>query len=245
MRKLLTIKFIGTNYHGWQVQKNALTVQEVLQNAMEQLFGTRPDVCGCSRTDSGVHAKMFCCHFDSPINIGNKGIILGLNRYLPNDISVADCVDVADDFHARYSVKCKTYEYKIDTSDIRCAFSSPFVYQYGREVDLNLAASFCEKIVGKHDFAAFCAAGSSVTDTVRTVFDAHIEVNGSIVTFVVSADGFLYNMVRILVGTMLSVCEGKISVEQIQNIITSKDRSLAGPTAMASGLALREVNYDI
>ena len=162
MRKLLTLNFIGTNYHGWQVQQNALTVQEVLQDAMQKLFCTRPDVCGCSRTDSGVHAKEYCCHFDAPINISNKGIVLGLNRYLPNDISVESCVDVPDDFHARYSVKSKTYEYNINTSDIRNAFSGPFVYQYGREVDIELAAAFCKEIVGKRDFSAFCAAGSSV-----------------------------------------------------------------------------------
>ncbi len=245
MRKLLTLNFIGTNYHGWQVQQNALTVQEVLQDAMQKLFCTRPDVCGCSRTDSGVHAKEYCCHFDSPINISNKGIVLGLNRYLPNDISVESCIDVADDFHARYSVKSKTYEYNINASDIRNAFSGPFVYQYGREVDISLAEAFCKVIIGKHDFSAFCAAGSSVSDTVRTVFDAHIEKNGNIVTFIITADGFLYNMVRILVGTMLAVCEGKISADTITQIIDKKDRSLAGPTAPANGLALKKVEYNI
>lgn len=243
-RKLLTLRYDGTAYHGWQVQKNAITVQQVLQDALEQLYTTRPDVCGCSRTDSGVHADMFCCHFDPPYDIPNEGIILGLNRYLPDDIGVYGCDDVADDFHARYSCKNKTYVYKISVSKYKNPFTLRYSYHYKKDIDLQKANEFCKNILGEHDFTAFSSADRTTEDTVRTVLSASVDKVGDTVKFKITANGFLYNMVRILAGTIIAVSEGKIAPDDAEKIINSKNRALAGATAPANGLTLLEVNYE-
>lgn len=242
-RKLLLLRYNGAAYHGWQVQNNGITVQQTVQDALEQLFGVRPNLTGCSRTDSGVHARMFCCHFDAPISIPNEGIICGLNRFLPNDISVYGCSDVADDFHARYSVKSKTYEYHIYTDKFRDPFYCDRSYYYGKKLSLDKCELFCKNIIGTHDFSAFCSSGSSVSNNVRTIYSASVREAGPITIFSVTADGFLYNMVRILVGTMLAVSEGRIDPESIPNIIASKERSNAGNTAPPDGLFLHNVEY--
>lgn len=244
LRKLLTLKYEGTAYHGWQVQNNAITVQQVLQDALQKLFEQRPDVCGCSRTDSGVHADMFCCHFDAPKNIPNEGIINGLNRYLPDDIGICDCIDVSDDFHARYSCKSKTYIYRFLVSKYKNPFLTRYSYHYKRDIDINKADEFCKAILGVHDFTAFSSADRTTEDTVRTIYDATVTRSGDIVEFKVTANGFLYNMVRIFAGTILAVSEGKIAPQDIDKIIQSKNRALAGITAPANGLTLHKVNYE-
>lgn len=242
-RKLLYLRFVGTNYHGWQVQNNALTVQEVLQNALESLYTVRPDVCGCSRTDTGVHANMYCCHFDAPSDIPNGNIIAGLNRFLPDDIAVYDCKDVPDNFHARYSVKSKTYTYRFYCAKSRNPFSFPFTYNYARKIDIEKANIFCKNICGTHDFEAFSASGRTTDDTVRTVYSACCKENGDVVEFSVTANGFLYNMVRILAGTLISVNEGKTDPNNLENIFLSHDRTLAGITVPPCGLTLEYVDY--
>ena len=242
-RKLLKLRYDGTDYHGWQVQNNAITVQETLQNAMEKLYGQRPDVCGCSRTDSGVHAEMFCCHFDEPAEIPNENVILGLNRYLPNDVAVYECIDVSDDFHARYSCVKKTYIYRFMISPYRNPFNYKYAYNYKREIDIEKAKDFCEEIIGTYDFSAFSSIDRTTDDTVRTIYSASVKREGEIVEFTITGNGFLYNMVRILAGTLISVSEGRISVNEIKKIIDSKDRTLAGATAPACGLTLARVDY--
>lgn len=243
MRKLLTIKYDGTNYHGWQVQSNAITVQEVLQNAFEKMFGERYPVSGCSRTDSGVHANMFCCHFDTEKSIGNYNIAIGLNTYLPSDIAVINCADVDSEFHARYSCKGKEYIYKIYNSKIRDPFLTAFSYQYYKPLNIELMNRAAKHFLGKHDFGGFCSIKSDVEDTVREIKSIDIKKDGELVTFSVTGDGFLYNMVRIIVGTLIFVSEGKISPDDIEDIILSKDRNRAGKTVPPHGLYLNRIFY--
>ena len=243
MRVLLKISYLGTNYHGWQVQPNGITVQETLQDALEKLYQTRPALTGCSRTDSGVHAKEFYCHFDTEKYIPENNIINALNTMLPNDISVLGCEFVEDDFHARYSSKGKEYIYQIYNAQT----PNPFLYEtswhINRKLDIIKMNKFANDLIGKHDFIAFSSSGRTVTDTVRTVEYCTVETNNDIITIKVRADGFLYNMVRIIVGTLVDVSDGKIDVNSAMEIIESKDRSLAGFTAPPKGLFLNRVFF--
>lgn len=243
-RHLLTIKYDGSNYCGWQVQPNAVSVQSTVQKALIDLTGEE-NLCvtGCSRTDSGVHANMFCLHFDSETTIPDNKIPFALNMRLPDDIVATNCNLVADDFHARYSSLGKTYIYKIHNS----AFLDPFKYKYylnvSRHIDEELLDKAAKCFVGTYDFKGFCSVGSSVVDTVRTVSDCSVKRIGDDVIISITANGFLYNMVRIIVGTLLEVNEGKITVDDLPEIIASGDREKAGPTAKPHGLYLEKVHY--
>lgn len=242
-RLLLTIKYDGTNYHGWQVQKNAITVQEVLQNAIEKVFLSRLDVKGCSRTDTGVHANMYCVSFDADTNIPNESIIRALNTYLPKDIAVVDCKEVDFDFHPRYSCKSKEYVYKLYNGKIRNPFLNNYAFQYRYPIDAEYLNDEAKAFIGKHDYCGFCSIKSDVEDTRRNVYSFDVWREGDMVYFKVCADGFLYNMVRIMVGTLLFVSEGKIKKGELSDVINSKDRKRAGKTAPPQGLYLNRVNY--
>lgn len=242
-RVMLKLRYDGGAYHGWQVQNNATSVQTVLQNAAEDVLGIRPNITGCSRTDAGVHANMFCCHIDIEKSISDDRLIAALNAHLPNDIAVFDCKTVDNDFHARYSAVGKNYVYKIYSSPYRNPFYEGYSLHVKNKLDVELMNEAAKKFVGKYDFLAFCSSGSSVKDTVRHVKSAEVRRNGDMVEFSVTSDGFLYNMVRIMVGTLLYVNEGKIKVDEIVDIIKSGDRSRAGKTASPSGLYLNEVYY--
>lgn len=243
MKVLLKISYLGTNYHGWQVQPNGITVQQVLQDALEELYQSRPGVTGCSRTDSGVHASEFYCHYDTDKYIFEDNIIAALNTKLPKDISVIGCKYVNDDFHARYSCKGKEYVYKIYNS----VTPDPFVYdrswQIGRRLNVEFMNEFALGLVGKHDFVAFSSSGRTVTDTVRTIYSCSVEKDGDMIIIKVSADGFLYNMVRIIVGTLVDVSDGKIDKGSALQIIESKQRERAGFTAPPQGLYLNKVIF--
>lgn len=244
MRNLLiTISYDGSAYHGWQVQKNAVTVQQVFQKAVEKLFREKKDIKGCSRTDSGVHANMYCVSLKTQKNIPCENIITGLNTYLPKDIAVTGCIEVADDFHARYSVKSKEYVYRIYNSQIRNPFLKNYALHYRYPIDAQYLNEEAQAFLGSHDFSGFCSAKSDVEDTVRTVYSFSVTRNGDEVIFSVEADGFLYNMVRIMVGTLLFVNEGKIKQGELAEVIKSKDRKRAGKTAPAHGLYLNNVKY--
>ena len=244
-RYLLTIKYDGTEFCGWQVQPNVISVQTTVQNALIDLFGKSDiNVTGCSRTDSGVHANMFCLHFDVDTAISCDKIPFALNVRLPDTIRAYNCIIVPDDFHARYSCCGKTYVYKIHNSAILDPFKYKYYLNVDRFIDVDLLNAACKYFIGTHDFAAFCSAGSSVSDTVRTVKSCFTERIGEDVFFSITADGFLYNMVRIIVGTLLDVNFGKISVDSIPDIILSRRRDLAGPTARPHGLYLDKVFYD-
>lgn len=244
MRNLLiTIKYDGSAYHGWQVQKNALTVQEVFQNAVEKVFPSRLDVKGCSRTDTGVHANMYCVSIKTDMDIAPYGIIMALNSNLPKDIAVVDCREVDDDFHPRYSCKSKEYIYKIYNGRIRNPFDADYALHYNRPIDAEYLNREAQAFVGKYDYSGFCSANSDVEDTVRDVKSFSVWREGNYVYFKVEADGFLYNMVRIMVGTLLFVNEGKIKEGELKDVILSKDRKRAGKTASPNGLYLNKINY--
>ncbi len=242
-RLLFTIRYDGGNYHGWQVQNNGVTVQKTVQNALESVIGTHVSVTGCSRTDSGVHANMFCFHTDIKCSIPINRFPAALNAHLPNDIAVISCKEVDDNFHARYSSVGKNYVYRIYDSDIRDPFFNGYAYHYKGKLNADLMNHAALHFIGEHDFAGFCSSGSSVEDTVRNVSECNVFRNGDIVTVNVSANGFLYNMVRIIVGTLIEVSEGKISPDDLTGIIASCDRNSAGRTAPACGLYLNEVFY--
>lgn len=244
MRNLLmTIQYDGSAYHGWQVQSNALTVQEVFQNAVEKVFRSRLDIKGCSRTDSGVHANMYCVSLKTDMNIDCLGVLRAMNTALPPDIAVIDCREVPSDFHPRYSCKSKEYVYKIYNGSIRNPFLQKYAFHYRYALDAELMDREAQAFLGKHDFSGFCSSRSDIEDTVRCVKNVSVKREGDMVLFTVEADGFLYNMVRIMVGTLLFVNEGKIKPGELKDVIESKDRSRAGKTAPPQGLYLNRVNY--
>ena len=240
---LLTISFDGTAYHGWQVQENAVTVQQTLQDAMEHICSKRDNVVGCSRTDAGVHANMYCCNIRTESAIGCEKLVGALNAVLPRDIAALDCKEVDYDFHARYDCKSKEYIYKIWNSPNKNPFLYNYSLHYKYPLDENFLSRQAEAFTGTHYFDAFCAAGSSVEDTRRTVKNACVERDGDMVIFRVEADGFLYNMVRIMTGTLIDISRKKIPADSIEQIILSKNRSVAGYTAPAHGLYLNKIHY--
>ena len=242
-RVLLTIAYDGTNYHGWQIQKNAVTVQQVLCEALEKMLGKTFDVTGTSRTDAGVHAREFTCHIDCDDNIPEKAFVRGLNSFLPPDIAVKDCIEVANDFHARYNAKGKTYKYYIYNSNEKDPFKMRYSWQIERKLDVKLMNEFASKLISTHDFYAFSSAGRTVEDTVRTISECYVTKENDDIVLTVSANGFLYNMVRIIVGTAVEVSDKRIKVEDIPEILSSKERELAGVTAPPQGLFLEKVHY--
>ncbi|MBQ9516933.1 MAG: tRNA pseudouridine(38-40) synthase TruA [Eubacterium sp.] len=242
-RLLITIKYDGTSYHGWQVQQNALSVQEEFQNAVEKVFLKRLDVKGCSRTDSGVHANMYCLTLDTDMNITDEGVVLALNTKLPPDISAVDCREVPLDFHPRYSCVSKEYVYKIYNGKFRDPFLEKYAYHYRYNLDAEYLNREAKHFLGTHDFAGFCSVNSDVEDTRRTITKAEVTRDGDMVTFTFEGDGFLYNMVRIMVGTLLFVNEGKIKEGELADVIASASRKRAGRTAPPQGLYLNKVNY--
>lgn len=243
MHTLITLSFIGTKYHGFQVQKNAISVCEVLQNAMEKLYGTRPDVKGCSRTDAGVHAIGYRVSFTQPKPIAPFKLPLALNRYLPADIRVTKAEEVAEHFHARYDSVSKEYLYRIRNSAIDDVFETGLCWRCTPHLDVVPMQKAAQLLCGTHDYAAFMSAGSKIEDTVRTVHFFNVTQSGADITFHICANGYLYNMVRILVGTLVEVGMGHCAPEDVCGILAGKDRAKAGDTVPAQGLFLYQVNY--
>lgn len=248
-RLLLTLRYDGTAYHGWQVQPNGISVQQRLQDALEAVLGCRPGVTGCSRTDAGVHAEQFCCHLDLSSPIPPDKLVRALNAHLPADIVAYACREVPPDFHARYDCKGKTYRYQIYNSPHPNPFYDSYAWRLRAPLDLELLRESCGYFLGRHDFAGFTAAGAGRENTVRTLsaFTAEarpVAPGERLVLLRVTADGFLYNMVRILVGTLAAVQQGKLRCRDLPAILASKERSAAGPTAPPQGLFLEQVYYE-
>ncbi len=243
MNYLVTLKYDGSRYHGWQRQENADTVQQQVENAIYRLFGERITVTGCSRTDTGVHALCFKCNFRSDKVLSHNNVISGLNHFLPPDIAVTCSETVDDDFNARFNCISKEYIYKIYNSGIRDPFYENRALFYKYPIDVQLLDKEAKAFIGTHDFSAFRAAGATTKTTVRTVYNAGVERHGDVVIFRVEADGFLYNMVRIMVGTLLNIAEGKIQSGSIPDIIKSGNRLESGKTQAPEGLYLNKVNY--
>lgn len=240
---LITLAYCGTRYHGFQVQTNALSVCEVFQDGVERVLGQRYDVKGCSRTDAGVHANMYCLSIRCDTAIPCQNLVLALNRYLPEDIAVQSVADMPHDFHARYSCTGKEYRYQLRNSRIKDPFSPELSYQMGYAMKVELLHQQAQDLVGTHDFAAFCSAGSDVQDTTRTIWSFRVERQGDMILFTVAGDGFLYNMVRIMVGTLVHIATGKLPPGCIPEILASRQRSQAGKTMPPQGLYLNRVFY--
>ena len=252
MKVLLKISYLGTAYCGYQVQPNGVSIQQKLNEAARAVFGFDCDIVGCSRTDSGVHANAFCAAVskkgssDLPTQIPIERIPLAMSAYLPADIAVFAAEWVEDGFHPRYDVKEKEYLYRFYNRAVRSPFEENRAAHIPKPItdeglrQMNLAA---QTLCGTQDFAAYMAQGSSVKSTVRTITRAEVYREGDAVIFRVAADGFLYNMVRILAGTLLAVGQGKLTPNDVQAITQSRDRSRAGSTMPACGLYLNRVEY--
>ena len=247
MKYFAKIKYLGTAFHGFQVQPGLRTVQGELNSALNQAFGLPCKVTGCSRTDAGVHANEFCLTVECDGGtIPADKLPIAVARFLPVDLSLFYAEECAADFHPRYDVKEKEYLYRI----INRPIYDPF--EYGRawflsrpvsDMGLELMQQAAKHFIGKYDFSTFMSEGSDVEDTVRSVTALSVEKNGDLIEIRISADGFLYNMVRIIVGTLTEVAFGRISPDDIPSIIASCDRSRAGMTAPADGLFLNKVIY--
>lgn len=243
MNTLLTLAFNGGAYHGFQVQQNAVTVCAVLQDAMQRVLGARPDVKGSSRTDAGVHAAGFCVSFKHETPIPPAKLPLALNSHLPADIRVLHARRVPESFHARYSATGKEYRYTLWNSPVDSPFAHGLYYRVPGPLDVAAMQAAAAHYVGSHNFAAFASAGGKVQSTVRRVLYAGVEQRGAQITFAVAADGFLYNMVRIMAGTLLSVGQGRAAPGDIPGILAGQNRRAAGSTLPARGLCLARVFY--
>lgn len=243
MKYLLKLSYLGTRYCGFQVQPNGNTVQAELCRATENLFARPCAVTGCSRTDSGVHAEEYYATvaFDGTSSVPRERIPQALCTYLPEDISVSAAWAVPEDYSVRRAVSGKEYLYRIWNGRQKNPFCADRVYFYPGTLDTERMAEAGKALVGRHDFASFMASGSEMEDTIRTVTGLRVERDGDFVNVYVSADGFLYNMVRIIVGTLIEVSEGKLAPETISDILSAKDRARAGRTAPACGLFLHRV----
>ncbi len=247
MRNLaLTLRFVGTNFHGFQVQKNARSVCEALQDGLEAILGSRHEVKGCSRTDAGVHANQYVLSFKTESRIACSRLPLALNTALPADLAVLHCREVPEDFHARYSATGKRYIYRIYNSRLPDPFLEGRAWRIPAPLDERLMQAAAPYLTGRRDFSSFCTLDdhNRDKDKVRTVHNIEAHREGQLITIAVTGDGFLYNMVRILCGTLVYVAQGKIPLEALPGIVAGRDRKLAGPTLPACGLYLDEVFYE-
>ena len=235
--------FDGSGYHGWQRQENAVSVQQKVEDAVFGLFGEKCAVTGCSRTDAGVHACDFHVNFKAQKLLPDNTIVSGMNFYLPDDISVLSCARADDSFNARFSCVSKEYHYVIYDTPYCNPFYAKKAVHCKHSLDETGMDLNARDFIGTHDFSAFCAAGASVRSNVRTVKRAGVYREADKVIFYVEADGFLYNMVRIMAGTLLYVAENKIESGTIPDIIAAKDRTHAGKTMPPDGLYLYRVHY--
>jgi len=241
---LFKIAFDGAAFHGWQQQENAVSVQGELKKAWKSLTGEEPNIIGCSRTDAGVHANeyYFNVRTDSTIPAESFPVALSSSK-LPKEISVYSCEEVVFDFNARFDCVKKEYEYVIENTLVPSPFMFKRAFNYKYKIDVDLMNKAAQNFIGTHDFSAFCAADAQVKSKVRTIYSASVFRDGDLVKFRVCGNGFLYNMVRIMAGTLLYVNNGRIKAEEIPDIIKSCDRTKAGITAVPDGLYLNKVYY--
>lgn len=241
----LTLCYDGTAYHGWQCQKNAVTVQQKLEEAIERIVKQPVTVNGCSRTDAGVHAKEYVCNFFADSSVPNDKMPYALNALLPDDICVKCCERVSAQFHARFDTVAKEYCYTILNQPHRDPFSGRFSWHYPYPLDFEAMKRAAESLMGTYDCTAFEAAGSDTKGTrVRSVYQAELTKEGNRIRFRILADGYLYHMVRIMTGTLVSVGNGKMPTGFVPELIRKKDRRLAGMTAPSQGLCLTKVCYE-
>lgn len=240
----MVVQYLGTNYAGWQVQPEHITVQGEIQKAIEQGLGESAEVFGSGRTDAGVHAFGQVAHFDTDSRINPVKIYNVLNKFLPKDIRVLSTEQVAGDFHARFDVKQKTYEYHFYCSEINMPLLDITHARVRFPFDFDRALEACGAFLGTHDFKGFCGANSKVKDTVRTIYSVALSAGlDNTYCLSVTGNGFLYNMVRIIAGTVIEAGCGQKRAEDMEAIIASGERDRAGRTAQPCGLVLKEVKY--
>lgn len=240
----LKIQYDGTTLHGWQRQKDAMTVQQLLEDAVFALSGETVHFIGCGRTDAGVHALAYICNFHTESTIPDESFPAAMNTKLPACVRVLHAQTVPDEFHAQFDVVRKRYIYKIQTSKVPNVFLSPYTWHCPYSLDIAKMQRAAKHFLGEHDFEGFCASGATVTSFVRTIYALDVIKDGDTVTVEVSGNGFLYNMVRIIAGTLVYVGSGKIDADDLPQIIESRDRSRAGITAPPHGLYMAGTEYE-
>ena len=245
MRRIkLEVAYDGTNYHGWQIQPNKITVEEVINRELSHLFGESIKVIGASRTDSGVHALGNVAVFDTEARIPGDKVCYALNQRLPEDIRVQNSKEVPLDFHPRHCNSKKTYRYSI----LNCTIPKPTKRLYSHflylPLDVERMQEAANYFIGTHDFKSFCSSKTTVEDTVRTIYQLDISKNEDMVDIVVTGSGFLYNMVRIIAGTLIQIGIGAMNPDEVKEILEKCDRNCAGPTAPAKGLTLIGIEYE-
>ncbi|MCL2611231.1 MAG: tRNA pseudouridine(38-40) synthase TruA [Defluviitaleaceae bacterium] len=242
-KNLLTIAYNGTNYSGWQKQENAITIQETIEIALKKLFGKSLEIRGASRTDAGVHALGQRAVFLHTHTIPMDNLPLAINNFLPVDIRIVKAETTDEDFHPQYDAKNKTYKYRIYNKRIMNPLEEGFAWHVNPSLDVSLMEKAALSLIGTHDFNAFCAAGATTKTTIRTINNLKILRQGDIIEILINGNGFLYNMVRIISGTLAYVGYRKLQVEDVSAILQSKDRTKAGITAPPQGLTLVKINY--
>ena len=239
----LTLEYDGTDYVGWEKQKNGLGIQQVVEEAVERITGERPVLNGSGRTDAGVHALGQVASFTLQNRIAASDLQRALNAVLPDDVAVTSAEDVSLFFHARFSATSKTYRYRLLTGRTPSPLNRREVHHHRAPLDVAAMQAAAPLFLGRHDFSAFCREADRIGDCRRTLHRLDIETDGPFVTFWVAGDGFLYNMVRIIVGTLIHVGSGKLGIDDVAALLRGGARKSAGPTVPAHGLALVEVCY--
>ena len=240
----MVLQYEGTRYQGWQKQESTdNTIQGKLEALLSRMCGTKTEIQGSGRTDAGVHAKGQVANVHMDIAMTAEEVMAYMNRYLPEDIGVVSICEVPERFHSRLNAKGKTYCYQVINSEIPHVFDRKYAYVYPEKLDIEKMRKAADYLLGTHDFASFTSAKKSKKSTVRTIDEITIERDGDKLIFTFSGNGFLFHMIRILMGTLLEVGEGKRDAESIPALIDSKNRANAGPLVPAQGLMLMEVRY--
>lgn len=243
MKIKLTLNYDGTAYCGWQRQKKGISVQETVENAVFALTGERVSVVGSGRTDAGVHAQGQVACFETETSVPPEKLYKALNVFLPPDIKAVKSERADDGFHPVKSAKKKTYEYTLYKSDVPLPLLERYAVMIGGDLDINAMRAAAKEIKGKHDFKSFSSTGSSVKTTVRTVYSVSVKEKSGIIKIAVCGNGFLYNMVRIIAGTLVKVGQGKATAETVKKMLSGGGRTLGGTTLPAKGLCLKKVEY--
>lgn len=241
-RIMLIVAYDGTNYHGWQLQPAVTTIEGVLNDVLSMLFKEEIRVIGASRTDTGVHALGNIAVFDTAARMPAERVAYALNQRLPDDIRIQSSSEVPLDFHPRHQKSKKTYEYKIFNSEFPMPVYRLYSHFTYAKLDVEKMRQTAEYLIGEHDFKSFCSVSAVVETTVRTIYDIKVEKTGDMITINITGSGFLYNMVRIIAGTLMEAGRGRLKPEEMKDILQALDRTKAGPTAPACGLTL--ISYE-
>ena len=244
MNYKILVQYDGTRYEGWQRQERTeSTIQGKIEAVLSKMCGEEVQIQGAGRTDAGVHAKEQVANVHLKEQVDPQEVKQYLNRYLPEDIAVSEVTEVPERFHSRLNATGKIYVYRIATGEVKKVFERRYIYDFGEKPDMELMCRAAEILTGTHDFKSFCNVHTQVEDTVRTIYDLEVEKEEELIIIRVRGNGFLYNMVRILAGTLIGVGRGAIAPEQIPAILEAKDRQAAGMTVPPQGLTLVKIDY--